>query len=340
MKYTCLALLLHLTCIPVFSQQTKPASQYLVPDSIPAMGFYAELSIPEFGNSKKAVSGISANEASVSIGSYKRQKNIQFRFRNKKSKNLLTGNEVYNMPGAKGWNYNWSYNEIYPLLVLSASDSASHSTHYSGYIFLPKENKWKLIASSVYPDTMRIQYAWPGASNRGGEVGAVIYSNRWLLRSNGTWKALDSQTVKPPSLRPMRNIDSLYQQQLEEETLRARLPKDSVVYKEGIFYQSLQEGSGRPVNVTDTVVVFYKGTLFSDGSVFDQTKDKPASFPLSRLIKGWQLGLPHCRVGGKIRLYIPSGSAYGIRTFATRIPPNSTLVFDVEVVEVKERTAK
>lgn len=336
MKYSYLALLLHIISIPAFSQQTKTAGQYLVPDSIPAVGFYAELSIPEYGNSKKAVSGIRANEASVSIGSYKRQKNIQFRFRNKKGKDLLTGHHVYSMPGARGWNYNWSYNETYPLLVLSASDSASHSTHYSGYIFLPKENKWKLIATSVYPDTMRIQYAWPGTSNI-GEVGAVIYSNRWLLRSSGSWKALDAQTGKPPSLRPMRNIDSVYQQQLEEEVLRTRLPKDSVVYKEGIFYQLLQEGSGRLVNSTDTVVVFYKGTLFSDGSVFDQTKDKPATFPLSRLIKGWQLGIPHCRVGGKIRLYIPSGSAYGIRTFATTIPPNSTLVFDVEVVEVREK---
>ena len=91
------------------------------------------------------------------------------------------------------------------------------------------------------------------------------------------------------------------------------------------------------VNITDTVVIFYKGWLFSDGSVFDETKEKPATFPLSRLIRGWQIGVPQCKVGGKIRLFIPSGSAYGIRTFATDIPPNSTLVFDVEVVEVREK---
>jgi FKBP-type peptidyl-prolyl cis-trans isomerase FkpA len=91
------------------------------------------------------------------------------------------------------------------------------------------------------------------------------------------------------------------------------------------------------VQLTDTVVVHYKGWLFSNGSVFDETKEKQATFPLARLIRGWQIGVPQCKVGGKIRLFIPSGSAYGIRTFATDIPPNSTLVFDVEVVEVKER---
>ena len=91
------------------------------------------------------------------------------------------------------------------------------------------------------------------------------------------------------------------------------------------------------VNLTDTVVIFYKGSLFSDGSIFDETKEKPATFPLSRLVRGWQIGVPQTKVGGKIKLFIPSGSAYGIRTFATDIPPNSTLVFDVEVVEVREK---
>jgi FKBP-type peptidyl-prolyl cis-trans isomerase FkpA len=125
--------------------------------------------------------------------------------------------------------------------------------------------------------------------------------------------------------------------EIEEDNLISKIPKDSVVYKEGIFYQLLKEGSGRPVNVTDPVVVHYKGWLFSDGSVFDETKEKPATFPLNRPTIGWQIGLPQCKTGGKIRLYIPSGSAYGIRTFATDIPPNSTLVFDVEVLEVKEK---
>jgi FKBP-type peptidyl-prolyl cis-trans isomerase FkpA len=116
--------------------------------------------------------------------------------------------------------------------------------------------------------------------------------------------------------------------------------KDSIQFKDGIFYQVLKEGTGKQLQVTDTVIIHYKGWLFSNGRVFDETKDKPATFPLNRLIRGWQVGVPQCRVGGKIRLYIPSGSAYGIRTFTTDIPPNSTLVFDVEVLEAKEKLIK
>ncbi len=173
-----------------------------------------------------------------------------------------------------------------------------------------------------------------------GELNNGSYSNRWLQRSNGTWKALDSQTTKPPTLRHMSNIDSLYQQKLEEDMLRSKLPKDSINYEEGLFYQSLKEGSGRLVKVTDTLTVHYKGSLFNDGFVFDQTKEKPATFPLERLIKGWQLGLVHCKVGGKMRLFITSGSAYGIRTRSATIPPNSILVFDIEVLDAKEKIIK
>jgi FKBP-type peptidyl-prolyl cis-trans isomerase len=91
------------------------------------------------------------------------------------------------------------------------------------------------------------------------------------------------------------------------------------------------------VSLTDTVTVFYKGTLLGDGSIFDQTKEKPAVFPLQRLIRGWQLAVPMSRVGGTVRIIIPSGQAYGIRARSNAIPPNSVLVFDVEVVGTKKR---
>ena len=98
----------------------------------------------------------------------------------------------------------------------------------------------------------------------------------------------------------------------------------------------MKEGTGRQVSLNDTVVAQYKGYLFADGTLyFDQTKDKPATFPLKRLIMGWQIGVPLCKVGGKIKLVIPSDLAYSIRTRAANIPPNSILVFEIEVVEVK-----
>ena len=112
-----------------------------------------------------------------------------------------------------------------------------------------------------------------------------------------------------------------------------KISDDTKVTSAGIFYKMLREAEGPAVTIDDTLVVNYKGQLLN-GFVFDETKDKPATFPLKRLIKGWQLGLPFCRQGGKIRLIIPSSLAYSIRNLG-EIPPNSPLIFDVEVLEIK-----
>ncbi|MEO6254887.1 MAG: FKBP-type peptidyl-prolyl cis-trans isomerase [Ferruginibacter sp.] len=334
-----LLLLLNIIGIAGFGQNHRTTRIYTIPDSIKATGYYTEVSMTDSKNSKKNISGICVNEATVRLEHTKDEKLVELIFFDNKGKDIASGADVYPYGLGNAWKYEWNYDVTYPLLILTASDSTSHSTIFSGYIFLPNEKKWKLISTRLYNDTISVKYLWPGTTEN--KKSSATYSNRWLLRSGGSWKALDDQMTKAPTLRPlMRNVDSMYQQKIEEDNLRARLPKDSVTYKEGIFYQSLKEGTGRPVLVTDTVVVHYKGSLFSNGSIFDQTKEKPATFPLGRLIKGWQLGITECRVGGKIRLYIPSGSAYGIRTFSTNIPPNNTLVFDVEVLEAKEKLVK
>jgi FKBP-type peptidyl-prolyl cis-trans isomerase FkpA len=336
MKYSCLLFLVNIMCTGVFGQNHRTTRIYTIPDSIRATGFYAETTMTDSKNSKKNISGICVNEATIRLEETKEEKLVELIFFDNKGKDIASGADTYTYGLGSAWKYDWQYDVTYPLLILTASDSAKHNTIYSGYIFLPRENKWKLISTRLYNDTISVKYLWPGTTEN--KRSSATYSNRWLLRNNNTWKALDEQGGKPPVIRPlMRNVDSLYQQKIEENNLRSKLPKDSVVYKEGMFYQLLKEGTGRPVLVTDTVVVHYKGSLFSDGSIFDQTKEKPATFPLGRLIKGWQLGVTQCRVGGKVRLYIPSGSAYGIRTFSTGIPPNSTLVFDVEVLEAKEK---
>ena len=336
MKYCIQFFLLNIFFTSAFCQNNNSKDLYKVPDSVKATGFYAEIKITENSKQKKRGAGISANEASVMLGYENDQKIILFYFFDKPWKAVVSAQNVYSVGLGNAWNYDWKYNETYPLLVLTASDSASHKTLYSGYIFLPDEKKWKLISTHSYDDTVTLKFI----DTRNKKKPAATYANRWLQRSNGTWKALDSQTTKPPVLRHMSNIDSLAQQKMEEEILRASLPTDGVDYEDGVFYQSLKEGTGRLVKVTDTVTVHYKGSLFIDGSVFDQTKQKPATFPLERLIKGWQLGLAHCKVGGKMRLYITSGSAYGIRTRSATIPPNSILVFDVEVLDAKERIPK
>lgn len=337
MKYGIPLLLLNLFCLAAFCQNGDSKNLYAVPDSIQASGIYAEIKITDSSNLKKNFAGIGANKAGLHFGYDGKDKVISFLVFAAGKNEKAAGLNVYPHLTGHAWKFNWKPDVTYPLLIATASDSASNSTLYSGYIFLPEEKKWKLIATRMFKDTIPVKYVWP--ANSGSQAIAVNCSNRWLQRSNGSWKALDMQTTKPPSLRQMSNIDSVVQQKTEEALLRARL-KDSAVYEAGMFYQTLKEGTGRLVNVSDTLTVHYRGSLYSDGSVFDETSNKPATFPLERLIKGWQLGLVHCKVGGKMRLYLPSGSAYGIRTRSAEIPPNSILVFDVEVLDAKEKITK
>lgn len=93
----------------------------------------------------------------------------------------------------------------------------------------------------------------------------------------------------------------------------------------GIFYVIETPGSSTHPTVTSTVNVDYKGTLLN-GTVFDQQSN--ISFPLSRVIKGWQQGIPLIGSGGKILLIIPSGLGYG-STPQSGIPANSVLIFNV-----------
>ena len=316
-------------CLPLLAQNNQRQGFYTIPDSIKATGFITDVIIVNKKDAKRTGVLINVdNQFFLGLSKNKSKKKI-----------IQLFNQYRHLAvSPKGIPFNWEENKIYKLLVLIAGDSATKTSIVSGYIYLPDENKWKLVESKFFKSLYNIHTVLAESSDTKNY--AATFSNRWLLRSNNTWKALDSQTTKPPVLRPISNIDSIAQQKIEEENLIAKLPKDSVTYKEGIFYQHIKEGTGRIVNITDTVVIFYKGWLFSNGSVFDETKEKPATFPLSRLIRGWQIGVPQCKVGGKIRLFIPSGSAYGIRTFATDIPPNSTLVFDVEVKEVREKIEK
>lgn len=111
--------------------------------------------------------------------------------------------------------------------------------------------------------------------------------------------------------------------------------KDVKKTSTGLLYQVEKEGSGDAPKDTDTVVVNYKGTLI-DGKEFDNsyTRGEPLSFRLDGVIPGWTEGLKHIKKGGKIKLVIPPELAYG-KTGVPGIPANSTLVFDVELLDIK-----
>jgi FKBP-type peptidyl-prolyl cis-trans isomerase FklB len=115
--------------------------------------------------------------------------------------------------------------------------------------------------------------------------------------------------------------------------------RDGVVTLEsGLQYEVLQAAEGDKPGPTDMVTTHYEGRLI-DGTVFDSSvaRGEPATFPLNRVIPGWTEGLQLMSVGSKWRLYVPAELGYGDRG-AGQIPPNSTLVFDVELLEIQPAT--
>ena len=103
----------------------------------------------------------------------------------------------------------------------------------------------------------------------------------------------------------------------------------------GLQYSVVKEGTGKKPTAESTVKVHYTGTLL-DGTKFDSSVDRgePAQFPLNGVIAGWTEGLQLMSVGSKYKFFIPSNLAYGDRANPGPIGPNSTLIFDVELIEI------
>ena len=110
----------------------------------------------------------------------------------------------------------------------------------------------------------------------------------------------------------------------------------AVVTKTGLVYRSLKDGSGPSPTAADTVKVHYKGT-FPDGKEFDSSyaRGTPIEFPLGRVIPCWTEGVQRMKVGGKAKLTCPSQIAYGERGAGGVIPPNATLLFEVELLGIR-----
>ena len=146
----------------------------------------------------------------------------------------------------------------------------------------------------------------------------------------------------------------IQEKQMQERTAKAAAAKDAgekflaengkregvKTTDSGLQYEILAEGSGATPKATDKVTVHYKGTLI-DGTEFDSSyaRGQPVTFPLGNVIPGWTEGLQLVKAGGKAKLYIPSGLAYGERGAGAKIGPNETLVFEVELISIEKAEA-
>ncbi|MGD8640598.1 MAG: FKBP-type peptidyl-prolyl cis-trans isomerase [Gammaproteobacteria bacterium] len=105
----------------------------------------------------------------------------------------------------------------------------------------------------------------------------------------------------------------------------------------GIQYKILKKGDGAQPKPTDTIVAHYKGTLI-DGKEFDSSykRGQPATFAVNQVIQGWQEILPMMHTGSKWKVFIPSDLAYGERGAGANIGPNETLIFEIELLDIKK----
>jgi hypothetical protein len=386
---------------------------YPLPDSVKAISFYNEITIPKDADvlhSYYMACGFARGYFGIQVNSPTERRVIfsvwdagnEAVDRNKVSAEnkvqlIAKGEDVFadgfgneGTGGHSHWVFNWKTEETYKFLVTATTDSATASTTYAGYFFIPEIQKWKLIAAFKAPkDGKPLRKLYSFVENFWGVNGQLYrkayFGNQWIRKERGEWTALTTSTfsydatgkagdridygggvednkfylwnggfrpanaqfkdtfnriasVDRPVIDLYKNADSLKQTTKEHETILAAIKEgkfDTTGSTNGVYYKILQEGSGDFVNPNDTLVLNYKGQLLN-GFVFDETKTGPATFPLKRLIRGWQTGLPFCRQGGKIRLIIPSSLGYSIRNLGV-IPPNSILLFDIEVLEIKKQ---
>jgi FKBP-type peptidyl-prolyl cis-trans isomerase FkpA len=117
---------------------------------------------------------------------------------------------------------------------------------------------------------------------------------------------------------------------------KAAKEKGAVKTSSGMVYLSLKDGKGKSPSAASTVEVNYRGTL-TNGKEFDSSykRNQSISFPLTGVIPCWTEGVQMMKVGGKAKLVCPPELAYGSRGAGSDVPPNATLIFEVELLNIK-----
>lgn len=150
--------------------------------------------------------------------------------------------------------------------------------------------------------------------------------------------AATAKTEKPQPQKPAQAAVNPQQAKEDDKKIQEYLSKNNLKAEktaEGVYYIITGKGDGKTPTIDDRVKCHYKGYLL-DGSEFDSSysRNQPATFPLKGVVKGWQIGIPKIEKGGKATLLIPSTLGYGSRAIGAKIPANSVLLFDVELLEI------
>ena len=167
---------------------------------------------------------------------------------------------------------------------------------------------------------------------------AAVYGEQELQMSYDEAKTVIREYFE--SLEKSRQEAAAAASQVNEQARKSYLEENGkrpevVTTASGLQYEVLEEGSGAQPQAGDQVKVHYTGRLI-DGTVFDSTVERgePATFGVTQVIPGWVEALQLMKAGSKWRLHIPSNLAYGPQGAGGIIGPNSTLIFDVELLEV------
>ena len=174
-----------------------------------------------------------------------------------------------------------------------------------------------------------------------GEVNALVAG--FAAAMNGKDSPYDLQKMEPELNAFMQGkqaalvtkLKARGQSQTESFFLKLKENKGVVELPSGLRYEIVKAGEGPYPKASETVTVHYTGRLI-DGTVFDSSvqRGQPAEFQLDQVIAGWTEGIQKINKGGRIRLYIPPSLAYG-DDGRPGIPPGSTLIFDVELLDIK-----
>lgn len=156
---------------------------------------------------------------------------------------------------------------------------------------------------------------------------------------SGASPLLSKEQIQETMIAFQKELMEKYKKQGEDFLAENKKKEGVKTLPDGLQYKVIKAGTGKKPKADDTVTVNYRGTLI-DGSEFDSSyrRGQPATFPVSGgMIKGWSEALQLMQEGAKWELFVPSNLAYGERGMGGIIGPNSTLIFEVELVSIKEK---